>query len=192
MRERGGGDLERLAQETSRRGFLARVSGVLLTVAGAQAAGAALSADPAEAYTNFCGHTYTTGNCPHPTGLPRIDTAGKPLRARDGKRVDDLGRVVDVEGRPVDGHGTPLRDPDGDPLPPAARTPICHAVGVRYKLPTQNDGSWYRCCGGQVRKLVDCCSYSPTRINGDASLTGYCFKGRKVFCVQYRDTGVPC
>ena len=30
-----------------------------------------------------------------------------------------------------------------------------------------------------------------TRINGDAALTGYCYGGRKVFCVQYYDTKVP-
>ena len=45
---------------------------------------------------------------------------------------------------------------------------------------------------GQVRKLVDCCSYSTKRINGDASLTGYCYKGRRVYCVMYFDTKVKC
>ena len=53
------------------------------------------------------------------------------------------------------------------------------------------DGAWYRCCGGKVRKLTDCCSYSSRRINGDAALTGYCYRGRKVFCVMYYDTQVP-
>jgi hypothetical protein len=43
-----------------------------------------------------------------------------------------------------------------------------------------------------VRKLIDCCSYSRTRINGDRSLTGYCYRGRRVFCVLYYDTKVPC
>jgi hypothetical protein len=43
-----------------------------------------------------------------------------------------------------------------------------------------------------VRRLVDCCSRHSTRINGDAALTGYCFAGRKVFCVLYYDTQVPC
>ncbi|MCW3000150.1 MAG: hypothetical protein JWN65_3699 [Solirubrobacterales bacterium] len=185
-------ELERLARETSRRGFLARVSAALMAVAGGRTVVAALSADPAEAYTNFCGHTYTTGNCPHPTGLPRIDPLGMPLRARDGRRIDDLGRPVDVQGRPVDASGRLLRDPDGDVLPSAPRTHLCTAVGLRYSLRTRNDGAWYRCCGGQVRKLVDCCAAHPKRINGDAALVGYCYKDRKVFCVQYRDTNVPC
>ena len=29
-------------------------------------------------------------------------------------------------------------------------------------------------------------------MNGDAALTGYCYRGRKVFCVMYYDTRVPC
>ncbi|WP_354701525.1 hypothetical protein DSM112329_01844 [Paraconexibacter sp. AEG42_29] len=184
--------LERLAEDTSRRGFLARVSGVLMSAAGAQAAVGVVTADAAATYTNFCGHTYTTGNCPHPTGLPRIDRQGMPLRAKDGHRVDDLGRPVDTKGRPLTPAGRLLRDADGEPLAPAPRTQVCAAVAQRYGIRTYNDGAWYRCCGGQVRKLVDCCSPHPKRINGDAGLGGYCYKGRKVFCVQYRDTNVPC
>ena len=69
---------------------------------------------------------------------------------------------------------------------------MCKAVGQRYDMTTRTDGAWYRCCGGQVRKLVDCCSTSRTRINGDRALTGYCYKGRKVFCVMYYDTKIPC
>jgi hypothetical protein len=30
------------------------------------------------------------------------------------------------------------------------------------------------------------------RINGDRALTGYCYRGRKVFCVMYFQTKVPC
>ena len=185
----GTGRLEQLATTTSRRGFLARVSAGLLAVAGA---GTILAADDAEAYTNFCGHTWTTGNCPHPTGLPRIDSRGLPLRAKDGKPVDDLGRLIDRKGRPINERGVLLRDPDGALLATAPRSAVCQAVGARYRIKTQIDGSWYRCCGGQVRRLMDCCSYSPTRINGDESLTGYCYKGRTVFCVTYLETKVPC
>jgi hypothetical protein len=53
-------------------------------------------------------------------------------------------------------------------------------------------GSWFRCCGGQIRKLMDCCANSPKRINGDAALHGYCYGRRNVFCVTYYDTGLPC
>ena len=74
----------------------------------------------AEAY-HFCGHIYTTDGCPHPTGLPRIDRRGRPLRAADGRRVDDLGRLIDGQGRPVDEDDRPLTDLEGRPLP--ARAP---------------------------------------------------------------------
>ena len=88
--------------------------------------------------------------------------------------------------------GAPLTDADGRPLPAATRTPVCDAVAERYGFATRIDGAWYRCCGGHVRKLVDCCGYTSRRINGDAALTGYCFSGRKVFCVMYFQTKVPC
>lgn len=160
-----------------------------LTAGGAAAAG--LEADDAEAF-HFCGHIYTTGSCPHPTGLPRIDAHGFPLRAKDGHPVDNLGRPVDREGYPVDAAGRRLIDLEGRPMPPAPRTPVCDEVAERFDIPTQIDGSWHRCCGGRVRKLMDCCSTHPRRINGDEALTGYCYEDRKVFCVMYYDTKVPC
>ena len=180
-----------VVERTSRRGFLGGVSRILLALAGGSAVSAVVAPGEAEAY-HFCGHIFTTGSCPHPTGLPRIDARGFPLRARDGRRIDDLGRPVDREGRPVDREGRLLRDPDGRPLPPAPRTRVCRAAGERYGLRTQIDGAWYRCCGGHVRKLVDCCAYTGRRINGDGALTGYCYAGRKVFCVTYYQTKVPC
>ena len=76
--------------------------------------------------------------------------------------------------------------------PPAPRTKVCSLTAKRYGFKPYFDGSWYRCCSGQVRKLWDCCGYVQHRINGDAALTGYCYSGRKVFCVQYYDTKVPC
>ena len=175
----------------SRRGFLAKVSGALMAVTGARTVGSLVAPGEAEAY-HFCGHIYTTDSCPHPTGLPRIDSRGRPLRARDGHRVDDLGRLVDVDGEPVDEAGGRLTDAEGNPLPAAPRTPVCAAVGERYGFSTRIDGAWYRCCGGHVRKLIDCCAYTSRRINGDASLRGYCYKGRRVFCVMYFQTKVPC
>ena len=182
---------DRLAASTSRRGFLSRVGAGVMAVAGARTVGSLVAPGEAEAY-HFCGHIYTTDSCPHPTGLPRVDSRGYPLRAKDGRRVDDLGRLVDRRGRPEGEDGAPLTDPDGRLLPAAARTPVCDAVAEQFGIRTEVDGAWYRCCGGHVRKLVDCCSPHPKRINGDRSLTGYCYRGRKVFCVMYFQTRVPC
>ena len=70
---------EKVAGSTSRRGFLARVGGGVMAVAGARSAASLVKPGEAEAY-HFCGHIYTTDSCPHPTGLPRIDSKGRPLK----------------------------------------------------------------------------------------------------------------
>jgi hypothetical protein len=180
-----------LARDTSRRSFLARVGAALLALGAARTVGTLIAPGESEAF-HFCGHIFTTGSCPHPTGLPRIDSRGFALRASDGAPVDDIGRPVNEAGQPVDEDGQLLLAPDGRPLPPAPRTRVCDRVQDIYGIRTAVDGAWYRCCGGKVRKLVDCCSRNRTRVNGDAALTGYCFAGRKVFCVMYYDTRVPC
>jgi hypothetical protein len=181
-----------LVERTSRRGLLARAGRALLLAAGGSVLAAALKPDDADAF-HFCGHIYTTDSCPHPTGLPRIDARGFPLRAKDGKPVDNLGRPIDRLGRPVDERGGLLTDPDGRPLPPAPRSRVCQdAVPERFGIRVSVDGAWYRCCGGRVRKLIDCCSRNVRRVNGDPGLVGYCYKGRRVFCVMYYDTDVAC
>ena len=170
MSERFGSALDGLAGQSSRRGFLARVGAAMIGGTAAGVVSKAVKPGEADAF-HFCGHIFTTGSCVHPTPqLPRIDGAGYPLHA----------------------DGDVLRDPDGRPLPPAPRSKVCEETGRRYRISTQIDGSWYRCCGGRVRKLVDCCSRSDRRINGDRALEGYCFRGRKVFCVMYFQTKVPC
>ncbi len=182
---------ETVAGSSSRRGFLARAGRLLLGVAGGGFVAAALRAERAEAF-HFCGHIYTTASCPHPVGLPRIDRNGFPLRAADGKPVDDLGRPVDELGRPVNADDELLRDPDGNQLPPAPRTRVCVGAAREFNFRPFVDGGWYRCCNGHVRKLVDCCGYVRKRVNGDAALKGYCYRGRKVFCVMYYDTQIRC
>ena len=185
------GTLESLAKNTSRRGFLARVGAGLLATAAGGAVAKVVQPGKADAF-HFCGHIFTTGSCPHPTGLPRIDSRGYPIRARDGVPVDNVGRRVNSRGEPVDERGRELRDPDGRPLAPAPRTKLCDEVENKFGFRTHVDGSWFRCCGGHVRKLVDCCADHGRRVNGDRALEGYCFRGRKVFCVMYFDTKVPC
>ena len=178
-------------RRSSRRGFLQTASAAVAVLTAGRLAGALVAPGDAEAF-HFCGHIYTTDGCPHPTGLPRIDRHGYALRAKDGKPVDDLGRLVDANGAPIDEAGLPLLDPDGRPQPPARRRRVCTAVGKRYRIEVRTDGSWYRCCDGHVRKLIDCCTTSQRRINGDRALKGYCYAHRRVFCVMYFQTNVPC
>jgi hypothetical protein len=180
-----------VAGGASRRDFLIRTGGAAAAIAGAQTTAALIKPGEAEGY-HFCGHIYTTDSCPHPTGLPRIDRKGFPIRAKDARPVDDLGRLIDRQGRPLRDNGEALTDAEGNWLPPASRTRVCDAVADRFDIETRVDGSWYRCCGGQVRKLVDCCSPHTRRINGDGSLRGYCYANRKVFCVMYFQTKIPC
>lgn len=179
-------------RSSSRRGFLERLGGAVIALAGARTIAGVVLPDEADAYTNFCGHTYTTGNCPAPTGLPRIDSGGYPLRASDGVPVDDLGRPVNAKGQPIGAHGALLTDADGVPLAPAPRTQTCETAGKDYGIDLALDGSWYRCCGGKVRRIRDCCGVTNVRINGDAALVGYCYPGHHVFCVTYFETSMPC
>ena len=176
---------------SSRRTFLQTASGAVAAITAGRMVGSLVAPGDADAF-HFCGHIYTTDGCPHPTGLPRIDRNGYPLRARDARPVDDLGRLIDAVGAPIDEAGAPLLDPDGRPQPPATRTRVCVAAGRRFGIAVRTDGAWYRCCNGHVRKLVDCCTTSTRRINGDRGLRGYCYGRRRVFCVMYFQTKVPC
>jgi hypothetical protein len=183
--------LEHLAGDTSRRGFLARLGGALMAATAGATVARFVQPGDADAF-HFCGHTFTTGSCVHPLGLPRVDSNGFPLSPSSGKRVDDIGRVVNRHGNPLDADGNVKKDPDGRPLPPTSRTKVCKATARIYGIHADYEGAWYRCCGGHVRKLWDCCSRHKKRINGDDALRGYCHKGHKVFCVTYYQTNVPC
>lgn len=205
--ERGARSLSRrLASGTTRRSFLAGVGAGVLAAVGL-GSGTAQGARPARrvaqklpgtekipgGWYGFCGHYFTTGSCPGPYELPRIDARGFPVRPADGRPVDNLGRLIDALGRPVDEAGNPLLAPDGAALPRAPRTRLCEdQARRRFDVDVLTQGAWYRCCDDQIRKLTDCCTSGPTRINGDRGLRGYCKPGRKVFCVMYYDTGVPC
>lgn len=188
----------RLASSTTRRSFIGVVGAALLGLTADRATARRARVPGTEpvpgGWFGFCGHYWTTGSCKGPYKLPRVDRQGRPLRPADGRPVDDAGRLINDLGQPINEAGERLRGATGRPLPRTPRSRLCQdGVRKRYKL---NDavlqGSWYRCCDGQIRKLWDCCSTHRRRINGDASLRGYCYGNRRVFCVVYVDTGVPC
>ena len=106
--------------------------------------------------------------------------------------MDNIGRLVNERGQPVHEDGSLMRDPDGNRCRRRRAPRSATRPAKEYGFHAHLEGSWYRCCGGRVRKLWDCCSHHHDRINGDAALTGYCYGGRKVFCVIYYQTHVPC
>jgi hypothetical protein len=165
-----------LAQRTSRRGFLGKLGKSVVALAGGGVVASALAPGRAQAH-HICGHTYTTGSCPHPFApLARTDRYGWPLHPTYGYPVDDRG------------------DPYTDP-PSQVRHKTCQQyVELVYQF--VNDprygGGWTRCCYGRLRHIQDCCSTSRIRINGDYAVRGYCPAGRKVFCITYRELNKSC
>ena len=164
-----------LAQRSSRRSFLGRVGTGFVALVGGPFVAVALSPERAHAH-HICGHTFTTDSCPHPyRPKTRIDKYGYPLHPVHGYPVDDAGDIYTSTEQ--------------------KRSLICEQT-VPKKYPKVKDpeygGGWSRCCGGRIRRIADCCSTSDTRINGDASVTGYCYNDTKVFCIAYRDTNVRC
>jgi hypothetical protein len=164
-----------LAERTSRRSFLGRVGRGVVALVGGPFVAVALSPERAEAY-HICGHLYTTGSCPHPYApQTRLDKFGYPVHPKYGYPVDDQGDLYVSRNQ--------------------TRRRVCQTV-VPEQYPFTGrptfGGGWSRCCNGRIRRIADCCSYSNIRINGDASVTGYCYSGRKVFCIGYRVTNTRC
>jgi hypothetical protein len=167
--------VESLATRTSRRSFIGKVGNAVVALVGGSLVASVLKPERAEAH-HICGHTFTTESCPHPfRPLSRVDRYGYPLHPKHGYPVDDKGDIYTSRKQ--------------------TRRLMCEEV-VPEKYPytgkPRYGGGWHRCCGGRIRRIADCCSYSPTRINGDASVTGYCYSGTRVFCIGYRDTNVRC
>ncbi|MGI8773542.1 MAG: twin-arginine translocation signal domain-containing protein [Actinomycetota bacterium] len=164
-----------LAQRTTRRSFLGRLGAGVVALTGGPFVAAALKPERAQAY-HICGHTYTTDSCPHPfRPLTRVDKYGYPVHPQYGYPVDDKGNIYKKKSQ--------------------KRSRTCQEM-VPRKYPYVTDprfgGGWSRCCSGRIRRIVDCCSSSRRRINGDASVVGYCYSGTRVFCIAYRDTNVRC
>ncbi len=164
-----------LANRSSRRSFIGQLGRGIVALVGGPLVAVALTPDRAHAH-HICGHTYTTGSCPHPYApLTRIDRYGYPVHPRYGYPVDDRGDIY--------------------VLPTQRRRRVCQervAAIYPYTGKPVFGGAWSRCCGRRIRRIYDCCSYSRRRINGDRSVTGYCYGGRRVFCILYRETTISC
>jgi len=170
--ERAGTEL---ARRTSRRSFLGRLGRTVVALAGGSMVAVALAPDRAEAH-HICGHTFTTKSCPHPYApLSRTDAYGFPVHPVYGYPVDDNGYLYLSERQP--------------------RQKVCE-VSVPERYPFVHNprygGGWSRCCEGRVRHIQDCCSHSRIRINGDASVRGYCPQSLRVFCITYLELNVRC
>jgi hypothetical protein len=164
-----------LAARASRRSFLGRLGTAAVVLAGGRFVAEALAPDRAEAQ-HICGHTYTTRSCPHPFApYTRVDRYGYPVHPWSGYPIDDRGELYVSESQ--------------------RRRKICQqVVPDRFEFtgkPTYG-GGWSRCCHGRVRRIKDCCSHSDKRINGDAAVPGYCYGGRKVFCIAYQELDIRC
>ena len=175
MGELTGDATRALAQRTSRRGFLGTLGRGVVALAGGGVVAAALAPELAGA-NHLCGHTFTTGSCPHPySPLSRVDKYDRPLHPTYGYPVDDEGVIY--------------TDPSTQ-----TRSKVCvEVVAQEYDFVNnpKYGGGWTRCCGGRLRHIQDCCSKSKIRINGDASVHGYC-GNKRVFCITYRELTVKC
>jgi hypothetical protein len=166
---------DRLASRTSRRSFLARLGKAVVAMAGGSMVAVALSPGRAEAH-HICGHTFTTNSCPHPFAPhSRTDLYGFPVHPRFGYPVDDDGEIFLSQRQ--------------------RRRKVCETVvpeQYRFVPNPRYGGGWSRCCNERVRHIQDCCSTSDIRINGDGAVRGYCPRGRKVFCITYRELNLKC
>lgn len=165
-----------LATATSRRSFLGKLGMGIVALAGGGMVASTLAPGRAEAY-HICGHTYTTGSCPHPfSPLSRTDRYGFPVHPTYGYPVDDEG------------------EPYLDPSRQTRRKTCQEMVPSVYKFvrDPRYGGGWTRCCGKRLRHIQDCCSSSRIRINGDLAVRGYCPSGLRVFCITYRELNKAC
>jgi hypothetical protein len=165
-----------LAGRTSRRGFLGKLGRGVVALAGGGLVASTLAPERAEAH-HLCGHTFTTGSCPHPYApRSRTDRYGWPLHPSAGYPVDDEGELY--------------LDPSNQ-----VRHKTCEEfvhMHYRWVKNPRYGGGWTRCCGGRLRHISDCCSRSRRRINGDGAVRGYCPSGLFVFCITYRELTRRC
>ena len=151
-----------LAAGTSRRGFLSRVAGGVMAVAGARTAGSLVKPGEAEAY-HFCGHIYTTDSARTRPGC-RASTR-RAARSRAEEPRSTTWAAIDPQGLPIDEQGKPLLDTDGRRLPPAPHAGM-PAVARRYGFDMQSTAP------GTAAATATCASSStaaPTATSGSTA-----------------------
>ena len=172
---RDGEDMARgVASRHSRSGFLSRIGAPIIAwVAGPLAGSSSLGPGEHQVLRLLRPHLHHQA-VPAPVPEAAADRPAR-LSAAAVRRapVDNLGRPVDSSGYALDSAGNRRVGPTGEPVARAPRTRPCQDVVPEiYGFHTRFDGAWYRCCSGQIRKLVDCCAHHNRRINGDAALVG--------------------
>ena len=113
------------ARAGTRRSFLARVGAAALAVAGGRMVAAAVAPEEAQSF-HFCGHTFTTGSCPHPGEHPAHRRARPPAahRTTASRSTTSAGSSTATATRRR-AAAQRLAGPDGPLLPRAPRTRIC-------------------------------------------------------------------
>ena len=173
----------------------ARVGAAVLAASAGATVAAAVSPEEAEALRLLRPHV-DDRLLPAPVrSLPRIDRARLPAAAAAtaGRSTTSAGWSTATACRSTS------RPPAARPRRRAAaarrrargsaRTGCASATASTRAL----QGAWYRCCGGQIRKLVGLLLDSRRRAStATPPCAATATARRKVFCVTYRDTGVPC
>ena len=178
--------------DTSRRGFLARVGAAMTAVTaggvgregGEAGRGRRLPLLRSHLHDRLVpapdracrGSTGAATRCAPPTDS-RSTTSGGAVNGRGSRSTTTATRFA----TPTAARCRPRRGPGSARRPRAstASRPRSTAAGI----------------AAAAARSASSSTAAPThdkRINGDAALEGYCYRGRKVFCVMYFQTKVPC
>ena len=181
----------RRSQGSSRRGFLERLGGAVIALAGAAQPSPRPCCPTRRRRTRTSAATPTRPATARRRPGCRGSTAAaiRCARATACRSTTSGGRST-PKGQPVDAHGHVAdATPTGCRCAPAPRTKTCETAGDDYGIKL----SARRLVVSLLRRHA--CGASATaaattnvRVNGDAALVGYCYPGHHVFCVTYFET----
>ena len=183
---------ESLALSTSRRGFLARPSRLLALLAGGGAVAALVRPGEADASASVA-----TSTRPIPARIRRDCPVSTPRASRFAPPT--VTGSTTSGGRPTLRGSQSMRTVRRSWTQRACRCLRRRAVvSARTSSRRGSHGLRTSTVPGIAAAAAMCANSStaargpPRRINGDAALTGYCYAGRRVYCVMYYDTKIPC